>query len=206
MANRTDESNELSPAKRMLVALEKMQSRLNAVEGAAKEPIAIVGMACRFPKADDVEAYWRLLEGGVDAVREIPLDRWPREDVSGLTEGAMRWGGYLDAVDGFDPGFFGISPREAVRMDPQQRLLLEVAWEALEDAGLDVDKLSGSRSGVFIGACNDDYHCMQVEQPETGDAFSATGVAASVLSGRLSYLFNFQGPSLFPFFLFFFFF
>ncbi|QQR41971.1 SDR family NAD(P)-dependent oxidoreductase [Myxococcus xanthus] len=196
MANRTDESNELSPAKRMLVALEKMQSRLNAVEGAAKEPIAIVGMACRFPKADDVEAYWRLLEGGVDAVREIPLDRWPREDVSGLTEGAMRWGGYLDAVDGFDPGFFGISPREAVRMDPQQRLLLEVAWEALEDAGLDVDKLSGSRSGVFIGACNDDYHCMQVEQPETGDAFSATGVAASVLSGRLSYLFNFQGPSL----------
>ncbi|MCP3097313.1 SDR family NAD(P)-dependent oxidoreductase [Myxococcus sp. K15C18031901] len=196
MSNRNDESNELSPAKRMLVALEKMQTRLNAVEGAAKEPIAIVGMACRFPKADDVEAYWRLLEGGVDAVREIPLGRWPQEDVTGLSEGAMRWGGYLDAVDGFDPGFFGISPREAVRMDPQQRLLLEVSWEALEDAGLDVDLLSGSRSGVFIGACNDDYHCMQVEQPETGDAFSATGVAASVLSGRLSYLFNFQGPSL----------
>ncbi|AKQ65466.1 Malonyl CoA-acyl carrier protein transacylase [Myxococcus hansupus] len=196
MSHRNDESAELSPAKRMLVALEKMQSRLNAVEGAAKEPIAIVGMACRFPRADDVEAYWRLLEAGVDAVREIPLDRWPGEDVSGLAEGAMRWGGYLDAVDGFDPAFFGISPREAVRMDPQQRLLLEVAWEALEDAGLDVEGLSGSRSGVFIGACNDDYHCMQVEQPETGDAFSATGVAASVLSGRLSYLLNFQGPSL----------
>ncbi|SEL14132.1 Acyl transferase domain-containing protein [Stigmatella aurantiaca] len=196
MANRNDESNELSPAKRMLVALEKMQTRLNAVEGAAKEPIAIVGMACRFPQADDVEAFWRLLQGGVDAVREIPLDRWPKDEVSGLGEGAMRWGGFLDAVDSFDPGFFGISPREAVRMDPQQRLLLEVAWEALEDAGLDVDKLSGSRSGVFIGACNDDYHCMQVERPETGDAFSATGVAASVLSGRLSYLFNLQGPSL----------
>ncbi|NTX34336.1 SDR family NAD(P)-dependent oxidoreductase [Myxococcus sp. CA033] len=196
MANRNDESSELSPAKRMLVALEKMQTRLNAVEGAAKEPIAIVGMACRFPQADDVDAYWRLLEAGVDAVREIPLERWRRDEVSGLGEGAMRWGGYLDAVDGFDPGFFGISPREAVQMDPQQRLLLEVAWEALEDAGLDVDKLSGSRSGVFIGACNDDYHCMQVEQPETGDAFSATGVAASVLSGRLSYLFNLQGPSL----------
>ncbi|WP_257460229.1 type I polyketide synthase [Archangium lipolyticum] len=196
MANRNDESSELSPAKRMLVALEKMQARLNAVEGAAKEPIAIVGMACRFPQAENVEAFWRLLHDGVDAVREIPLDRWPQEEAAGIGDGAMRWGGYLDAVDAFDPGFFGISPREAVRMDPQQRLLLEVAWEALEDAGLDVDKLSGSRGGVFIGACNDDYHCMQVDRPETGDAFSATGIATSVLSGRLSYLFNLQGPSL----------
>ncbi|MFY0568049.1 type I polyketide synthase [Archangium lansingense] len=196
MANRNDESSELSPAKRMLVALEKMQARLNAVEGAAKEPIAIVGMACRFPQAENVESFWRLLHDGVDAVREIPLSRWSTEETAGIGDGATRWGGYLDAVDAFDPGFFGISPREAVRMDPQQRLLLEVAWEALEDAGLDVDKLSGSRGGVFIGACNDDYHCMQVDRPETGDAFSATGIATSVLSGRLSYLFNLQGPSL----------
>nr|AQW44888.1 polyketide synthase [Corallococcus coralloides] len=197
MANHSDDSSEqLSPAKRMLVALEKMQARLNAVEGAAKEPIAIVGMACRYPGAPGVDAYWRLLQEGRDAVREVPTGRWSQEEAALIGNGAMRWGGYLDEVDAFDAGFFGISPREAVRMDPQQRLLLEVAWEALEDAGVDTEKLAGSRSGVFIGACNDDYHLMQLERPETGDAFSIPGLAMSVLSGRLSYTLNLQGPSL----------
>ncbi|AGC45620.1 polyketide synthase [Myxococcus stipitatus DSM 14675] len=197
MSNQSDDSSEqLSPAKRMLVALEKMQARLNAVEGAAKEPIAIVGMACRYPGASSVESYWRMLQEGRDAVREVPTDRWSPEEAALIGNGAMRWGGYLDEVDAFDAGFFGISPREAVRMDPQQRLLLEVAWEALEDAGVDAEKLAGSRGGVFIGACNDDYHLMQLERPESGDAFSIPGLAMSVLSGRLSYTLNLQGPSL----------
>ncbi|QSQ15455.1 type I polyketide synthase [Myxococcus landrumensis] len=197
MANQSDDSSEqLSPAKRMLVALEKMQARLNAVEGAAKEPIAIVGMACRYPGASSVESYWRMLQEGRDVVREVPTDRWSAEESALIGNGAMRWGGYLDQVDAFDAGFFGISPREAVRMDPQQRLLLEVAWEALEDAGVDAEKLAGSRGGVFIGACNDDYHLMQLERPESGDAFSIPGLAMSVLSGRLSYTLNLQGPSL----------
>ncbi|WP_437819494.1 SDR family NAD(P)-dependent oxidoreductase [Sorangium sp. So ce1078] len=196
MAERDDDRNELSPAKRMLVALEKMQARLHAVEGAAREPIALVGMACRFPGAASVDDFWRLLHDGVDAVREAPAARWTPEDAALLGSGPGRWGGYLDDVDAFDPGFFGISPREAVRMDPQQRLLLEVTWEALEDAGIDADRLSGSQSGVFIGVCNDDYHGLQRENPEAADVFSATGLAMSVISGRLSYTFNLQGPSI----------
>ncbi|HTN85589.1 MAG TPA: type I polyketide synthase, partial [Sorangium sp.] len=196
MTDRVDDRNELSPAKRMLVALDRMQARLNAVEGAAREPIALVGMACRFPGAASPDDFWRLLHDGADAVREVPVARWTPEEAAVLGGGAARWGGYLDDVDTFDPGFFGISPREAVRMDPQQRLLLEVTWEALEHAGLDAERLAGSPTGVFIGACNDDYHGLQRERPETADAFNATGLAMSVISGRLSYTFNLQGPSL----------
>ncbi|XXY48825.1 SDR family NAD(P)-dependent oxidoreductase [Sorangium sp. So ce269] len=197
MTDRVDDRNELSPAKRMLVALDKMQARLNAAEGAAREPIAIVGMACRFPGAASPGAFWELLRGGVDAVREVPADRFSPEEAALLAGGGgARWGGYLEHVDGFDPAFFGISPREAVRMDPQQRLALEVAWEALEDAGMDAGRLSGASGGVFVGVCNDDYHCMQLERPETVDPFSATGLANSVIAGRLSYFLNLQGPSV----------
>src|SRR6185295_15666663 len=132
-----DEIAGLSPKRLALLAAE-----LNDKLEAAREPVAIVGMGCRFPGgADDPAKFWELLRTGRDAIREIPADRWdvdsffdPDPDVPGRI--AVRTGGFLDRVDGFDAGFFGISPREATTMDPQQRLMLEVAWEALEDAGM----------------------------------------------------------------------
>ena len=130
---------------------------------AADEPIAIIGIGCRFPGADGPAAFWRLLCDGVDAITEIPPERW---DAHALGPTATRWGGFLDQVDQFDPQFFGISPREAARMDPQQRLLLEVAWEALEDAGQVPERLAGSRTGVFVGISTYDYGHFQLGQPD----------------------------------------
>ena len=126
------------------------------------EPIAIVAVACRFPGAPDPEAYWELLSGGVDAIREIPDDRFDVDEYYDPDPEApgkiyTRYGGYLDRIDGFDPEFFGISPREAVWMDPQQRLMLEIAWEGLERAGYSPASLRGSRSGVFVGVAANEY-------------------------------------------------
>src|SRR5580692_241775 len=130
----------LSSVKQALLAVEEMQARLSAVERRRNEPIAIVGMACRFPGAPDVASFWKLLEDGRDAVKEVPESRWRIDDFYDANPDApgkmsTRWGGFLDEIDAFDAQFFGISPREAASMDPQQRLLLEVAWEALENAG-----------------------------------------------------------------------
>ena len=157
------------------------------------EPVAIIGIGCRFPGADGPAAFWRLLADGVDAITETPPDRW-RADASDTA--ATRWGGFLDQVDQFDPQFFSISPREAARMDPQQRLLLEVAWEALEDAGQVPDRLAGSRTGVFIGICTNDYGNLQLGQPALIDAYTGTGNALSITANRLSYIHDFRGPSM----------
>jgi phthiocerol/phenolphthiocerol synthesis type-I polyketide synthase C len=159
----------------------------------ADEPIAIVGIGCRFPGADRPAAFWRLLSDGVDAITEIPADRW---DADASETAATRWGGFLDQVDQFDPQFFGISPREAARMDPQQRLLLEVAWEALEDAGQVPERLAGSRTGVFIGISTYDYGHFQLGQPALIDAYTGTGSALSIAANRLSYFYDFRGPSM----------
>jgi acyl transferase domain-containing protein/acyl carrier protein len=157
------------------------------------EPIAIVGMACRFPGAESPESYWRLLREGVDAVREVPADRW---DFRRFPD-ASRWGGFLDRVDAFDPSFFGISPREAAYMDPQQRLLLEVAWEALEDAGLPLDRCAGQPVGVFVGISTYDYGTLQMSSPERiSDGYANTGSALSIAANRISYLFDWRGPSM----------
>src|SRR5690349_19886704 len=126
------------------------------------EPIAMTGMSCRFPGAPDIEAFWKLLERGGDAIIEVPPDRFDIRryyDPDPEAPGKMyvRAGGFLDNVFDFDPNFFGISPREALSMDPQQRLLLEVAWEALKDAGDATDHLSGRNAGVFIGQSTNDY-------------------------------------------------
>ena len=194
--------NPLSPVKQAYLKLEELQSRLDAVEQAKREPIAIVGIACRFPGGShDPEAFWRFLREGQDAVREIPADRWDIEayyDPNPGTAGKMytRSGAFLDRVDLFDPQFFGIAPREAIGMDPQQRLLLEVTWEALERSGLYPDKLSGSRTGVFVGLCTSDYAGLQLRSLDVTklDAYHASGIAHSIASGRLSYVLGLQGP------------
>ncbi len=172
--------------------------------GAPFEPIAVIGMGCRFPGgADSPEAYWRLLREGVDAVSEVPADRWdvdayydPDPEAPGKT--CSRWGAFLREVDRFDAGFFNISPREATAMDPQQRLLLEVAWEALEDAGTAPDTLAGSATGVFVGISIADYMRLQDSTADStyADPYTATGSSFSVAAGRLSYVLGLQGPAL----------
>lgn len=192
---------QLSPLKRALLAIEALQGRLEAAERARREPVAIVGIGCRFPGAEGPEAFWQLLHEGVDAITEVPADRWdaesfydPRPGVPGKL--STRWGGFLERVDLFDPQFFGISPREAARMDPQQRILLETTWEALEHAGLDAEGLVGSRTGVFVGISSNDYAMIQQGDLQRVDAYSGTGNALSIAANRLSYTFDFQGPSL----------
>jgi acyl transferase domain-containing protein len=169
-----------------------------------RERVAIIGLACRFPLAQDPEAFWQLLRDGVNAITEVPEDRWdvdalydPKHRARGKTN--SRWGGFVDHVDQFDAHFFGISPREASHMDPQQRLLLETAWEALEYAGVPPTTLSGSHTGVFVGISSSDYICLQVAQKDhlRGlTAFSGTGNAHSIAANRLSYFLDLRGPSL----------
>ena len=163
------------------------------------EPIAIIGMGCRFPGAESPQAFWELLRSGGDAITEVPTDRWNVEDFYApepATAGKMntRWGGFLEQVDGFDAHFFGISPREAVSIDPQQRLLLEVSWEALEHANLSPAKLAGSQTGVFIGISSVDYFALQHSTEPS--AYFGTGNASSIAANRLSYLLDLRGPSL----------
>ncbi|MGB8345252.1 MAG: SDR family oxidoreductase, partial [Ktedonobacteraceae bacterium] len=169
------------------------------------EPIAIIGMACRFPGgASNLEAFWDLLQRGGEAITEVPAGRWRSEDYYDPDPNAAgkmytRSGGFITDLDRFDAAFFGISPREARRMDPQHRLLLEVGWEALEQAGLAVDRLAGSQTGVFVGMMtNQEYSLLQVQQGQdfVDDPYFGLGGAASVAAGRLPYLFDFHGPTL----------
>ena len=200
----TPAPTEPSPLKRALVAIERLQAQLDEAKRAASEPIAIVGMGCRFPGGvSSPEEYWRFLVDGGDGIRDVPPDRWdidtyydPDPDAPGMI--ATRHGGFLDDVAGFDPQFFGISPREAAAMDPQQRLLLEVAWETLEHAAIAPDGLVGSRTGVFVGMSSTDYATLQqqVGGPAGLDAYYASGVAYSTASGRLSYVLGLRGPAL----------
>jgi acyl transferase domain-containing protein/acyl-CoA synthetase (AMP-forming)/AMP-acid ligase II/acyl carrier protein len=169
--------------------------------GGADEPIAIVGVGCRFPGADGPAAFWRLLSDGTDAITEIPPDRWDADafynpDPSVPGTAVSRRGGFVRGVDQFDFQFFGISPRESAQMDPQQRLLLEVAWEALEDAGQVPDRLAGSRTGVFVGISTNDYGYLRFGQPRLVDAYTGTGNAFSIAANRLSYFYDFRGPSM----------
>jgi acyl transferase domain-containing protein/NADPH:quinone reductase-like Zn-dependent oxidoreductase len=170
------------------------------------EPIAIVGMGCRFPGgADTPDKFWNLLLQGVDAITEVPPERWQIEDFFDADPEApgktyARHGGFLEQVDTFDAAFFGIAPREAVNLDPQQRLLLEVAWEALERAHQPPRQLSQSRSGVFIGISTFDYAALQLQRglqdPSIINAYYATGNTLCMAAGRLSYSLGLTGPSM----------
>ncbi len=192
--------NDLSPETR---ALPLRYTRLRGSgTDSAEDAVAVVGLACRFPGADNAQSFWELLRNGIDAVTEVPASRWDPDffyDPDPNTPGKMytRYGAFLRDVDRFDAHFFGISPREAVSLDPQQRLLLEVTWEALEDAGQAADALAGTRTGVYIGISNEEYSSLRPQDDAACiDPYTGTGVAFSVAAGRLSYFLGLQGPNL----------
>ena len=193
---------QLTPLQNAVYLLKQTQAKLAAYERAQAEPIAVIGMGCRFPGGvANPDSFWGLLEDGVDAVQEVPADRWNIDDFYDPDPGAAgkmntRWGGFLSRVDEFDAEFFGISPREAVRVDPQQRLLLEVAWEALEDAGLLAGDMARTKTGVYMGVIGSDYALLQCQRPEEMDVFSGTGVSHAIMANRMSYVLNLSGPSV----------
>lgn len=165
-----------------------------------EDPIAIVGAACRLPGAQDLTQFWDILSSGRDVVTEIPDDRWAKDfffhpDPAEKGKSYTWAAGVIGAVDRFDASFFGISPREAEQIDPQQRLLLELVWEALEDAGIPAAKIAGGGAGVYIGASSGDYGDIRTGDPAAGDAYFMTGVTASILANRISYIFDLHGPS-----------
>ena len=203
MSNFLERIQNLSPNRLALLAYE-LQSKLEAVEAAQNEPIAVIGMGCRFPgEVNNPEDYWQLLSSGQDPITEVPPERWNLEDYYNAdpsTPGTTytRWGGFLKGVEQFDADFFGISPREAEQMDPQQRLLLEVSWEALERSGYGPQQLVGSRTGVYVAICTADYANLQSRARDlTGlDTYTGFGSGFSFAAGRLSYVLGLQGPNM----------
>ncbi|MDN3658658.1 SDR family NAD(P)-dependent oxidoreductase [Ferruginibacter paludis] len=173
----------------------------NSIPDTSREPIAIIGIGCRFPGAKDPESFWQLLSTGTDAISEVPGDRWPKHafyhpDPAVPGKAVSYWGGFLDNIDQFDPFFFGISPMEAEYMDPQQRLLLELSYEALDDAGQIQANIAGTKTGVFIGISISEYSQLQFDDPLMITSHSGTGSALSIAANRISYFFDFHGPSI----------
>ncbi len=169
--------------------------------GTGRDPIAIIGIGCRYPGAEGADAFWRLLRDGVDAVGEVPPGRFdldgvydPRPDVPGTMH--SKAGGFLDRVDEFDAPFFSISPREAEHMDPQQRMLLETAYSALQDAGCRADRIAGTRAAVFVGMCYNDYEDILFSRPDALDLYTTMGGSRFTAAGRLSHSLGLEGPSL----------
>ena len=187
---------------RALVKLKELRGTIDELERGRREPIAIIGMGCRFPGAGSPAAFWRVLDQGLDLVREVPADRWNMSqfhdsDPAAPGRSYSRHGGFLEDIDQFDARFFGISPREATSMDPQQRLLLETAWEALEDAGLPPDRLRGSRTAVYAGIGGADYAQLNLRSGAGAriDAYAGTGNLPCVAAGRIAFTLGLQGPT-----------
>jgi acyl transferase domain-containing protein/NADPH:quinone reductase-like Zn-dependent oxidoreductase/acyl carrier protein len=190
--------------KQALRAVEQMKQKLEAADTRQHEPIAIIGIGCRFPgEVYDAASFWDFLKHGREGLSAVPPARWDIDafydpDPSKPGKMVSRVGGFLTGIDLFDAAFFGIAPREAAMMDPQQRLLLEVVWEALENAGIAPRSLAGSRVGMYLGITSGDYGQMQLQAGDASsiDVHFASGNAHSVASGRLSYLLGLKGPSL----------
>jgi acyl transferase domain-containing protein/acyl carrier protein len=167
-----------------------------------KEPIAIIGLGCRFPGGSNCpQEYWNLLSQGKDAIIEVPPDRWNVENYyspNPKAPGKMitRWGGFIESIQMFDARFFEISPREAVQMDPQQRILLECVWQAMEDGGQVPERLAGTPVGVFLGVSGWEYQSHLKLDLHSIEGQTVSGVALSVGANRISYIFDFKGPSL----------
>lgn len=213
MAELSDRLASLSPAQRTLLekklaakkaATEKQTQNASQDSAGVAEPIAIVGMACRLPGIETLDDYWHVIRNGIETISETPADRWDLDQLydpdGGPGKVNTRRGGFLDNIDQFDPTAFGVTPREANRMDPQQRLLLEVAWEAMENANLRADQLSGSKTGVFVGIGGADYAKTPLHSSdqyfELIDGYMGTGNALSIAANRVSYVFDLHGPSL----------
>ncbi|MEO8180781.1 MAG: type I polyketide synthase [Deltaproteobacteria bacterium] len=193
-----------SPDERIVALLRDARQQLELERNRREEPIAIVGIGCRFPGGiSSPTEFWKLLRAGIDASGELPGDRWSADayfdsnpEAPGKTY--TRRGSFLEHIDGFDADFFGISPREARGMDPQQRLLLEVVWEALEDGGIAPERIRGTATGVWVGLCVEDYARRSIwsDDPSAIDAYSALGNTRSVAAGRISYVFDLRGPTV----------
>ena len=183
--------------RRALLAVDRLQQKLDALRGDASVPIAVIGIGCRFPGAVGPTAFWDLLRSGRDAIREVPASRWSVQEWYDPELGApgkmsTRWGGFLDDIEAFDPRFFGLSPAEAARMDPQQRLVLEVAWEALEHAAVAPESIAGTDAGVFVGISALDFPQLMAGVPKR----AGTGMMHCIAANRLSYFLDLRGPSV----------
>lgn len=196
-----DVQNRLKSA---LLALQKMRAKLEKIESARTEPIAVVGMGCRFPGGVNTpEQFWKAMQNGVDAITEVPKSRWDIDayyDPDPEAPGKMstRWGGFVEEpVEQFDAPFFGISAREARTMDPQQRMLLEVCWETLENAGIEPSSLAGTQASLFVGITMQDYliHTSRMNHNAI-DAYTATGGVLNAAVGRVSFLLGLHGPCM----------
>ncbi|BBB93424.1 MAG TPA: SDR family NAD(P)-dependent oxidoreductase [Methylomusa anaerophila] len=158
--------------------------------------IAIVGVSGIFPGSNDLDQFWDIIKNQKDVISEIPEDRWDWRDVQKQCNKEIRWGGFIKDIDKFDAAFFGISPREAEMMDPQQRILIETIWRTIEDAGYKTSDISGTNTGLFIGISTNDYSELMIKASTPVEAFTSIGTIHSIVANRISYMFDFHGPSM----------